>query len=98
MADGAPTRTISVTLAKSMADRLDEAAQHSGMELDRYIGELIAGVLGAERLEFQDSHALPFQESAARSALNEYGRTGEWVSPDDAFAAVDRALTAHQRR
>ena len=98
MADGAPTRTINVTLPQAMADRLDEAAQGSGMDMDRYLGELIADSLGMGQSELQDSRAYAFQEAAARKALEDYDRTGEWVSPDDAFSAVTRAREAHQRR
>ncbi len=98
MADGAPTRTLSVTLPRTMADDLEEAAQDSGMELDRYLGELIADVFGEGPSRRQDGAARAFQESAASAALEAYDRTGEWVGPDDAFAAVDSALGERERR
>lgn len=98
MADGAPTRTLSVTLPRAMADDLVQAAHDSGMELDRYLGELIAEIFGDGPSRRPDSDARAFQESAASAALEAYDRTGEWVGPDDAFDAVDRALGERERR
>lgn len=99
MADCAPTRTLSVTVSEAMADRLREAAEDSGLDLDRYVGELIIDTFEPrDPLDLRTSRARVFQNAAAEAALAEYDRTGLSVSLEDAFASMDRALTALPKR
>jgi len=93
--EGGPTRALNVTLSEAMADRLSEAAEDSGLDLDRYVGELIIDTFEPrDPMDLRTSRARVFQNAAAGAALADYDRTGVSVSLAEAFASVDRALAA----
>lgn len=93
MADGALTRTITLTLDEDTALRLDQAARDAGL------GDLIAEALVPDDLlNTRTEAARQWQDDQTRIALDEYERTGEGVPLEEALrtfrADVEAGLAA----
>ena len=80
MADGSLPRTMMLTLDDATIARLETAARASGEAPEVYASKFLAIALEAE----------DWAEDVRR--LEEYDRTGEWISVDEAFAHLEARI------
>jgi predicted transcriptional regulator len=86
MADGSLTSTLTLTFDDATIARLEEAARATGEAPEVYASKFLARALEAE----------DWAEDVRR--LEEYDRTGEWISVDEAFAHLDARIAERRAK
>ena len=91
MADG----SLTITLDEETSARIAAAAQAAGVSPDEYASRLLGSVLDESYPEAGGDHG-GWEETQA--ALDEYRRTGETFSIDEAKVELDRLVAERRAR